>query len=513
MSSRLSTRRISRAENMRVPPNPPKASIGCRHIQVLLLTLGFFCCYAVRVALSISLVAMVKADSANPNFEEFDWSDSVQNTILSSFFWGYVITHIPGGELAQRFGAHKFLCFAVGICGIVTALIPLAATYGGWEAVIVLRVLTGACQGVIPPCMHTILSKWVPVDERGRAGSCTYSGGWLGNVIALLSCGVISGSSIGWPGSFYIWGGIATLWSITYYFLGKESPADHRGIPLDEKEYIEISLGVTETTEPLKTPWTAIFTSIPVWALLIAQCSQAWGFWMLLTKTPAYMNSAMGYKIQENGIVSALPYLAAWLLGFPISFTADKLVKGGYTSLESIRKIANTIGECIPALALIGLSFITSEHRNVAVGVLIMSVAFNVAVFSGHQMNHMDLSPNFAGTLMGITNAAANICGIMAPLIYGVIVSDPTDITQWRKVYILSAGIYIAGNLAFVFFGKATVQPWNDGIKPKLGNSTARESYKIQEEPMPYESIKKDNDKDIITTKPPYSGNIHNDLK
>lgn len=137
---------------------------------MLLLTLGFFCCYAVRVALSISLVAMVKADSANPNFEEFDWSDSVQNTILSSFFWGYVITHIPGGELAQRFGAHKFLCFAVGICGIVTALIPLAATYGGWEAVIVLRVLTGACQGVIPPCMHTILSKWVPVDERGRAG-------------------------------------------------------------------------------------------------------------------------------------------------------------------------------------------------------------------------------------------------------------------------------------------------------------------------------------------------------
>lgn len=80
-------------------------------------------------------------------------------------------------------------------------------------------------------------------------GSCTYSGGWLGNVIALLSCGVISGSSIGWPGSFYIWGGIATLWSITYYFMGKESPADHRSIPLDEKEYIEISLGVTEITE------------------------------------------------------------------------------------------------------------------------------------------------------------------------------------------------------------------------------------------------------------------------
>lgn len=51
--------------------------------------------------------------------------------------------------------------------------------------------------------------------------------------------------------------------------------------------------------QTLKTPWLAILTSIPVWALLIAQCSQAWGFWMLLAKTPAYMDNALGYKIQE----------------------------------------------------------------------------------------------------------------------------------------------------------------------------------------------------------------------
>lgn len=41
------------------------ALVGCRHVQVLLLTLGFFCCYAVRVALSISLVAMTKPSSSS----------------------------------------------------------------------------------------------------------------------------------------------------------------------------------------------------------------------------------------------------------------------------------------------------------------------------------------------------------------------------------------------------------------------------------------------------------------
>lgn len=115
-------------------------------------------------------------------------------------------------------------------------------------------------------------------------------------------------------------------------------------------------------------------------------------------------------------------------MGFPISYTSDLLVKKGYMSLGTMRKIANTIGEFIPAAALIGFSFVGSDQRELAVGILIISVGFNVAVFSGHQMNHMDLSPNFAGTLMGITNAAANICGIMAPLICGVLVPDPVCI-------------------------------------------------------------------------------------
>ena len=84
---------------------------------------------------------------------------------------------------------------------------------------------------------------------RLRLGTFTYTGGWIGNVIALLSCGLIAGSPLGWPGCFYIWGTLTVAWSVAWFFLGKESPADHPSIPIDEKEYIEVSLGVTETSE------------------------------------------------------------------------------------------------------------------------------------------------------------------------------------------------------------------------------------------------------------------------
>lgn len=35
------------------------AVIGARHVQAILLTVGFLCCYAMRVCMSVAVVAMV----------------------------------------------------------------------------------------------------------------------------------------------------------------------------------------------------------------------------------------------------------------------------------------------------------------------------------------------------------------------------------------------------------------------------------------------------------------------
>ena len=88
--------------------------------------------------------------------------------ILSSFFWGYVVTHIPGGMVAQRWGAQRMLGIAIGLCAISTVAIPVSARYGDYTLVCVCRVFAGLCQGVVPPVMHSLLAKWVPLQERGR---------------------------------------------------------------------------------------------------------------------------------------------------------------------------------------------------------------------------------------------------------------------------------------------------------------------------------------------------------
>jgi len=72
----------------------------------------------------------------------FDWSEEMQGLILSSFYWGYVITHLPGGMLADKFGGKYTLGVGLFTTSIFTLLIPVAAKAGdGW--LLVTRLLTG----------------------------------------------------------------------------------------------------------------------------------------------------------------------------------------------------------------------------------------------------------------------------------------------------------------------------------------------------------------------------------
>ncbi|XP_032683850.1 LOW QUALITY PROTEIN: uncharacterized protein LOC116850093 [Odontomachus brunneus] len=458
---------ISLSERMKVPPNRPKAWYGCRHTQVLLMCFCFLCCYAIRVTMSVAVEAMTNAKTANPNFEEFTWEESEKRLILSSFFWGYICTQIPGSMIARQWSASKLFALALIVCGLTTIVVPVTAHYGGWQAVCTARVFAGFAQGTILPTIHTLLSRWVPTDERGRLGMFVYSGGWIGNVISLLSSGYLSASPIGWPSCFYVWGSICILCGVAFYLIGKDSPSEHPSIPLDEKEYIEISLGVTEITEKPPTPWISILTSVPVWALLVTQCAQNWGFWMLLTEIPSYMTSIMNFDIKENGLWTALPYLTAWISSFPISYVSDLCIKRNIVTTEASRKICNTFSQVVPALALIGLGYVNSDQPALAETILVIAVSTNIASYCGYNVNHMDLSPNFAGTLMGFTNAAANICSLLAPIVAGWIAPNTKDILQWRNVFFLSAAIYIVGALMFALFGTTKIQRWNDEVQSR----------------------------------------------
>ena len=76
---------------------------------------------------------------------EFEWSKEMRGHVLSSFFYGYIVTQIPGGWLAAQLGAKYVYGIAMVINSVATIFTPLAAR-GSVYLIIVLRVLMGLCQ-------------------------------------------------------------------------------------------------------------------------------------------------------------------------------------------------------------------------------------------------------------------------------------------------------------------------------------------------------------------------------
>lgn len=83
----------------------------------------------------------------------------------------------------------------------------------------------------------------------------------------------------------------------------------------------------------------------------------------------------------------------------------------------------NSIAHWGGALALLSL-YLFDTSVTAAIILLTAALGLNSGVYTGFLTNHMELAPNFAGTLMGITNSLANVTSILGPLLVGFVVKD-----------------------------------------------------------------------------------------
>ncbi|XP_046866055.1 putative inorganic phosphate cotransporter isoform X1 [Drosophila willistoni] len=449
---------------------------GHRHWQGILLFVGMMINYFQRVDISAAIVPMTQSTAGAPYY---NWDVSDKSMILSSFFWGYVVSQVPSGLLAKRFGAKLVLGLATAVGGILAFFHPLAAE-SGVISVCVLRVLTGIVQGTVYPCVHTLLAKWVPRTERGFLTTGIYSGAQFGTAVILGTSGFIFESGMGWPGLFYISGGLSLLWALLFFWQGANEPAQDKSITKVEREYIEALTGSNSSSQSMPVPWLSIFSSPAFYGLLAAHCGFTWGFYTLLTEMPTYMSSVLELNVKSNALLSSLPYFAMGVLCLVVSPISDLLINRGAISITTARKLFNSIGQYGPMACLIGLGYMTANEKTWAILLLTLAVGINAGCSCGYLINHIDLSPNFAGPMMGVTNGIAGITSIVAPLIVGAILTDETDPSQWRVIFFITGGVYLLCNSLFLVLGKATVQPWNAPTTPANMSSTTSLRHNLQ---------------------------------
>ena len=76
--------------------------------------------------------------------------------VLSAFFFGYIITQIPGGYLAGRYGGRFVYGIGILMTSVLTLLTPLAAEIH-IGALIGLRVLEGFFEVSTTYILYTVL--------------------------------------------------------------------------------------------------------------------------------------------------------------------------------------------------------------------------------------------------------------------------------------------------------------------------------------------------------------------
>jgi ACS family sodium-dependent inorganic phosphate cotransporter len=455
---------------------PPPLWRSKRYFVVFLAFLGYVNLYALRVNLSVAIVAMTDKTAINGTEMIFDWNQESKGIILGSFFYGYIITQFIGGYAATKIGGNIVFGVGIAITALFCLVTPWIVRYADIAGIIIVRVIQGIASGLSFPSCHALFAKWAPQNERSRMVSFALSGYLFGTVLANMCAGLLA-VSYGWPAIFYVFGAAGLIWYAIWAVIVRKSPEYDKFMTKAEKLYIMSNSGSAPQNQP-NPPWGKLFTSLPVYAIAVAQFSSNWGFYTLLTQLPSYLNDTLNFKLKATGFMSALPYLTLGIL-LPISgYIADFLKFRNILTLTQIRKSFTSISFLIQGSFLVIVAFLSDPIWCVVF--VILSVGSGAFSLTGFLVNPLDIAPQYAGIIVGTTNTFSTIPGIISPYITGLIVAT-SHVLEWRTVFFISATIYFVGAIFYWIFASGEVQPWAIQNHQKIDELTKANSEEESE--------------------------------
>lgn len=189
----------------------------------------------------------------------------------------------------------------IGATALLTLFTPMAAKYN-FYVLLAVRIVEGIFEGITFPCMSDVWSRWAPPLERTRMSGFAIAGNYVGTVIALPLSGVFA-VTLGWESVFYIFGCVGLVWCAVWTVVVKTSPQEDRRMTEQERNYITKSLGNDNNKQQPKfseVPWKEIWTSAPVWAIIVAHFCESWGFFTLLTELPSFLKGFESKQLKRN---------------------------------------------------------------------------------------------------------------------------------------------------------------------------------------------------------------------
>ena len=413
---------------------------------VLLSFLAVFICYIDRVNISVAIIPMQ---------DQFGWSESQVGLILGSFYFGYMITMILGGYLADKYGGKKVLGYALLIWSLFTIITPFFAYQGLWWLILI-RILMGLGEGVTFPSWHAIYARWIPFEERTRAVGFTNSGIAAGTLFGFAVTALII-ANYSWELVFYSFGLLGFFW---YFFWNKmvtSFPENNKFLSEEELHHIKMEAPSKESAPTV--PLLKLIKNGPFMAIAVATFCNNWSLYTFLSYLPKYVNApvvqgGMGIDLGSNIfiysiLIPSLVSIFSLILG---GYLADGLIKKGYGILK-VRKSVNSIGFFGSALFLYLIS-LEDSLINVVILLCLINICSGICA-GGFGVNHADLGPKYTGSLVGIAGSIGMIAAILSPIVAGYILELTNS---WSSIFNVCTIVLLFGGTFYLFFASVDKQ-------------------------------------------------------
>ncbi|QDR78945.1 MFS transporter [Sporomusa termitida] len=332
---------------------------------------------------------------------------------MMAFYIGYVITQIPAGMLADRFGVRTILGVSLVIEGISTWAMGSITSF---DMGFVLRVVTGLGAGAIMACCARALMEWFPAHERGTA---------FGLLLAAPSGGLLLANYIvptlnalfSWQGAFQGIGIATAILGVLIYLLVKTSDE-----PKGEKSFFG--------------GFKVFFANRNIVLVAVAGFCLMWMELGVATWANVYIKN-LGFTVKEAGTVLIwysvggviAPVISGWvsdrlgnrkhlviaayLISAPLT-----VYFGSQTTLSMLNMAGFVYGFC---------SYLANPH-----------LSLMVSEFAGKE---------WAATANGITNFIFQLASMIGPLVLGGVI----DLTgNFSTVWYMMAAGPIVGILALL---------------------------------------------------------------
>ncbi len=355
-----------------------------------LLCVAFIVAYFDRQNLSFALTV--------PDFKAFFKITEVERGWLNSaFFWSYTLLQVPAGWLIDRYGVKRpfAACFLIW-----SAVSGLTAWTTSTTQLFLLRLFLGAGEAVNTPAGIRWIRLNFPSGKHGFVMGLYQASAKIGPALgAPLSAWLLH--AYGWQVMFMVLGFGALVWLLPWLLLVKDNDRE-----LEKKVIVK--------TETGKLSFKQLISNRVTWGIIIGSfCYQYFNYFCLLD-LPSYFAERWKLKLSDNGLYTGFSYLGFAIVAIVSGYAADYFIRKGH-DLVKVRKLFICGGLLIASTELLG-AYVDSQSLALAIAVFSLS---GLGLATG---NYWALTPAMlpgapAGRLAAIQNTAANLPGVVVPLL------------------------------------------------------------------------------------------------